>query len=98
MLELMGRHYVIDHCLHQLKKLSEEKVFRIYLTDALKALTENTGRLVKDGVKMSTRFCDLIEEKEEQSPEEKASDEIKAQEIISMMRERLSKLGGKEGG
>lgn len=92
---MFGRRYVIEHCVSRLKKISEEEAYKVYITDALKALSENTGRLVKEGVAMTSRFIDLIaDNKSAEDPD--VDDNEKAREIISNIRKKLKKLGGKE--
>ena len=92
---MFGRRYVIEHCVSRLKKISEEEAYKVYITDALKAVSENTGRLVKEGVAMKSRFIDLIaDNKSAEDPD--IDDNEKAREIISNMRKKLKKLGGKE--
>lgn len=57
--ECIGKGYVIEHYIAFFKKELEEKSFKIYVSDALKLIAENTSR---DGGKyMSMRFIDVIE-------------------------------------
>ena len=74
-----------------LNKEADKKVYQTYITDALKAISDNTGRLVRDGVGMSKRFADLFVELHDGI--EEAGNKQKAQEIISHMKSRLAKLG-----
>lgn len=88
----MGRGYVIDHCVARLKQIAEHEAYQVYVTDALKAIADNTGRLVKEGFTMSKRFADFISD----SPEgevEPADAEKKGQEIKDHMKELLERLG-----
>lgn len=73
--------------------MSEDEAYRIYITDALKAIASNTAHFAKDGVMMSKRFSDFIKASDEPSED----DEAKAQEIKDRMKSVLAKLG-KEGG
>lgn len=73
-----------------LNKTADEKAYRIYVTDALKAIADNTGKLVKDGVGLSKRFADLFVELHET---EEVNNEQKAQEIKSHIGDVLDKLG-----
>ena len=62
MLELYGSGYVIEYCIAAFNRLQEEKLYRIYVTDALKVI----GGL-------NVRYCDLISAsvpREERSGEE----------------------------
>lgn len=72
-LNVMGRGYVIDHCISSFQKEQEEKVFRIYLTDALQAIAENTQRFA-GGMKMNKRYYDIINIKPQK--QEETADEI----------------------
>ena len=94
MLELIGRRYVIDHCVLHLRKMSEDEACRVYVTDALKAIADNTGKLVKEGVGMSKRFVDFINADNDE-PSEDA--EQKAEEIKSHIGDILDKLGNGGG-
>ena len=86
----MGKSYVIDHCINFLNKSDEDTALKVYITDALKAVVENTSKLA-GGVTMRKRFSDLIND----VPEEEGSEE-KAEEIKNRMKEKLERLG-KEG-
>jgi uncharacterized membrane-anchored protein YjiN (DUF445 family) len=86
----MGKSYVIDHCINFLNKSEEDTALKVYITDALKAVVENTSKLA-GGVTMRRRFYDLIND----VPEEEGSEE-KAEEIKNRMKEKLERLG-KEG-
>ena len=87
---MFGRRYVIEHCVSQLKKISENEALRVYVTDALKAIADNTGQLARGkGVIMTKRFSDFISHEDNEDLDE----EIKAEEIKSHMKEVLGKLG-----
>ena len=90
LLELFGRRYVIDHCISQLKKFSEDEIFRIYITDALKAIANNTGKLTSGGVGMAKRFSELIVHTDNQNTDKA---EIKAEKIKMRIKNVLRKLG-----
>ena len=89
---MFGRGYVIEHCVSWLKKDSEEKAYRAYITDALKAITDNTGRAVKNGVGMKSRFADMVA-----STQQTESDEIDAEEKANEVKERMKKILGNLG-
>ena len=97
MLEILGRSYLIDHCMLRLKQISEYEAYRTYITDALQGITNNTARLVnKDGmVIMSKRFADVIGNEADNSAY--ADAEQKAQEIKDHMKNILAKLGKEDG-
>lgn len=97
MLEILGRRYVIDHCVLRLKQISEYEAYRTYITDALQGITNNTARLVnKDGmVIMSKRFADMISNKKNDPID--IDTEQKAQEIKLRISNLLDKLGKEDG-
>lgn len=63
----------MDHCISSFQKEQEEKAYRIYITDALQAIAENTQRFA-GGMKMNKRFYDIIAKP--QKHEEETADEI----------------------
>ena len=74
-MELLGRGYVIEHCISALKSNNEEKAYKIYVTDALKAIAENTTHLVGTqgvvdyGCKINRRWIDALTEAYNPPPE-----------------------------
>lgn len=77
---------MIDHCVSAFSKIQHEKIYRMYLTDALKCISENTAKFAQ-GSAMSRRWIDLEEPrvlKETRS----------AEEIIDDFKRRLN--GGEE--
>ena len=68
-----------------LKKQMQEKAYRIYVTDALKAITENTAKHA-GGSYIKARYLDL----ENQSPEETRTPD----EIIWKMKDKIARIGG----
>lgn len=85
---------MIDHCVSRLKQISEDEAYRIYVTDALKAIAGNTAHFAKDGTMMSKRFSDFITKASDEPSED---DEIKAQKIKDHMKDVLAKLGKEDG-
>lgn len=90
MLELLGKSYVIDHCINYLKKTNEETALKVYITDALKAVVENTGKSINGGVAMRSRFIDILNEAQEEDQEDA---EEKAEKIKANMKRTLARLG-----
>lgn len=72
--DVLGSGYVMDHCISAFQKEQEEKAFKIYLSDAVMAIAENTMRFA-GGSKMSSRFFDIINVKK-QAKQEETADEI----------------------
>ena len=55
LLELYGSGYVIDHCISAFLEEEEKKSYCIYVTDALRAYINASGR-----VTLNERWADLI--------------------------------------
>lgn len=68
-----------------LKKQMQEKAYRIYVTDALKIITENTAKYAS-GSYMKARYFDAESPK---PPEIRTSDEI-----IGQMKMKIARIGG----
>ena len=73
---------MIEHCIAALRVQTEEKSWRVYITDALKAIAENTSHylipgigVVDHGTVLTARWTDATKqtEKEEEEPEEDRS-------------------------
>lgn len=79
---------MIEHCISSLKLYNEEKSYRIYVTDALMAIAENTTHLlgmqgvVDYGKKFNQRWIELStsapkkEEPEDNRPSEEIAEDI----------------------
>lgn len=65
---------------------SQDTAYRIYVTDCLKLIAENTAKFVGGSI-LNCRYYDLISPKND-VPEESAD------EIISRMKNKLAKFGG----
>ena len=64
---------------------SKNRAYRIYVTDGIKIITENTARYF-GGRHFEARFIDVIEPPPEET---RTSDEI-----VENIREKIKKLGG----
>lgn len=94
LLEMLGRSYIIDHCINQLKRESEETALRVYITDALKAVVENTAKF-SGGVTMRRRYADIISHvPEDEETKEQAQE--RANGIIKSIKDKLQSLGKEE--
>jgi hypothetical protein len=84
---------VIEHCISTLKLNREKKILEIYVTDALKAIVENTTHLVGRtgvvdyGVKLKERYFELINETEE--PQKVEEDTRDASEVATDIWSRI---------
>lgn len=71
------------YCLSRYRKDNLDTAYRVYVTDALKVIAENTSRF-NGGSYMNARFTDIINPK----PEETRT----ADEIITGITDKLRKL------
>lgn len=78
---------MIDHCVGFFQRRQEEKQYRIYITDALKVLTENTAKMF-GGATIKMRYAELIDT-EPQKEETRTADEV-----VDSIKEKLEKLKG----
>ena len=62
MLTLLGRRYVVDHAAAFFRERQKKEVFCVYVTDALKVMTENTARFA-GGSTINARYYDIIHPK-----------------------------------
>ena len=87
---------MIDHCLSALKKEKlrnyEELAYRVYITDALQAIAENTTHFVgaKEmfdyGTSLKKRWAEMVEEARGDKKSKKKKDDTRsAQEIAQDM-------------
>ena len=68
-----------------IKKQIQEQSYRVYVTDALKVITENTAKL-GGGSYLRTRYYDI----ENPPPEEKRT----PKDIINHMKEKITEIRG----
>lgn len=72
MIELMGAGYVVDYCVSRYKHKQEEKQYRVYITDALMVIANNTARAF-GGSTVTMRYLDIIQPQE---PDPRTGDDI----------------------
>lgn len=84
LLEIIGRGYVIDHCVSFFNKQAKEERYRNYIADTLKLMNENIAKLV-GGSYYKMRYAEQCEQKKEP---EKSGDEI-ARDIIRRAKLKL---------
>jgi hypothetical protein len=65
LLDLLGADYIAQHVQEQWSKYNEELIYRIYMTDAIKAMGENKC--------LTVRYYDIINPKDEET---KTAEEI----------------------
>lgn len=85
-----GKGYVIDHCVAFFRRKQVEKAYRIYVTDALKAIVSNTAGMVGGkAVTMTMRYADLIEDRQPQAEDTRTPDEV-----VDHIVNKINKLRG----
>lgn len=82
MADFYGKGYVIDYCIAFFRKMEEEEVYKIYVTDALQTISHNTAGIV-GGKTIGIRYYDIL------NPPKEAN----AEEIIDRISNKLSQMG-----
>ena len=77
LLELIGKGYVIEHCVSLFNRRQKEQIYRNYVTDTLKMINDNLTKIY-GGQYMKTRYADMVEPKKQDT---RTGDEI-ARDII----------------
>lgn len=77
-----------------MRKQAEDKLFRVYLTDGLKAVADNTARLTKEGVSLKLRYVEIADNIKTDKPEEKPKET--AEQIIDRITSGLNALAKKK--
>lgn len=72
------------YCLARYEEIQLDKAYRVYVTDALRVLTENTAKISGGGY-IQRRYVELVEPRKEET---RSGDEI-----IEHMKNVLGKLG-----
>lgn len=90
MLDLLGKGYVIDHCISLFKNKQKDEIYRMYVTDALYSICNMTGKrygATSDIIKK--KYSDIVsfDSKKKQKKEETE------EEIIQRIK---MKLGAKQ--
>ena len=69
----------MEHCVASFRKKQEERAYKIYVTDVLKVICENTANAVSKGNYLTARFYDILEDiVPGKKKKEESADEIKA--------------------
>ena len=95
MLELFGADYVIDHVLIEIKKLNEEKSYKVYISDALRAIVNNSAQIAVEQrfyILLQKRWIEIITPQE--TPQE-IDDPRTCEEIVNDMWKRIKGKGEK---
>lgn len=73
-----------------LREKQDKRLLEIYVTDALKIISENTSKMVSEGIALNTRYVDWVKQlKASKEPTE--SSEM----IINRIKDRINALGEK---
>lgn len=71
-----------------LREKQDKRLLEIYVTDALKIISENTAKMVSEGVALNARYVDWVKQlKASKEPTE--SSEM----IINRIKDRINALG-----
>ena len=85
MADFYGKGYVIDYCIAFFRKMEEEEVYKIYVTDSLQLIAKNTASIV-GGQTIGIRYYDILKPKEEAN----------AKEIIDRIKNKISQIGSEK--
>lgn len=89
LLEICGKGYVIEHYVSFFHKEQKELSYKVYVTNALKAIAKNTA--VKEGdIFINENWLDLIKPKKQEN--EKAPERTE-EEVIQDIKNKLLRFG-----
>lgn len=82
-LEVFGEDYISQYMTQEIRKEAAEMRYRFYITDCLKAITQNTAN-INGGIVMKVNYSEIANSSESRAPKEpeKTAEEI-VDEIIS---------------
>ena len=80
MLELLGRGYVIEHCVSVTNNTRKEEIYRMYVTESLRIISSGVGR------EITVKYTDIIERCTSRG---KAEETRTPEEIIDNIRKKL---------
>ena len=78
-----------------MRKQAEDRLFRAYVTDGIKAIADNTAKLVKEGVSIKARYIEIIDNTMQAEQSEKPKET--GEQIINRITSGLNALAKKEG-
>lgn len=91
---------MIEHCISLFSKKQKEKAYRIYVTDCLKAIADNTTHLlgidgvIDYGTTIPHRFVDMVYPDKEKQKKQEEFDKMSTKDIVDGIWNRAKK-GGK---
>jgi len=77
-----------------MQKQAEDKLFRVYITDGIKAIANNTAALYSKGMALESRYIEIIEDVKLEKPNEDPKET--AEQIIERISTGINNL--KKGG
>lgn len=80
---------MFEHCLSEWKERQKQEAYRVYITDALRAISENTAKYA-GGKYIQARYADMIKPK----PKDIRSGNEIAADVIKKAGLKLVKKGG----
>lgn len=86
---MLGKGYIIEHCIAYIKQKAEEELYKGYITDAFRAIANNTSHLREDGMEMTMSYAEILSGRETQNDKP----EITGEQVISNMKNKLRRLG-----
>ena len=93
-IELFGEDYISQHIISEYNKQNELRILKIYLTDSLKIITENTALTANGGNTFSKRYIDIVEPDNDviecENPEEAA------EQVISEFKQTMKEMREEE--
>lgn len=84
LLELLGTGYVIEHYISFFHKIQEEKLYKGYVTESLRLMTENTAKMAHGGSYLKARYVEMLEPKKEETRT--------SEEVINDIKMKLERL------
>lgn len=82
MLDVLGKSYVIDHCIAFFERKTKEQDYRDYIGNALYVIAHNMAT-VWGGSEMAVKYTDMYKE----------ADNRTAEEIKTSMKQKLAAFG-----
>lgn len=95
---MFGESYISEYIIDRVKEETEEKSFKLYVTECLQAISENTthyltGNGIEDyGKSLKKRWIDIIE-----PPQKVEVEDIDIDKAVSDMWDRARGKGAKNG-
>ena len=89
-MELFGNGYVIDHCISVLRREREESAYKMYVTESLRAIVNNTARFA-GGSTVEMHYSEII------APQiKKEEEEVSAAEVVDNIRNKIRSMRAKK--